>query len=163
MNPETRPWHEWPITELVPHQGPMCLLERVLSCAGDELAAQARISPDQLFLDSQGPGEGLGAWVGIELMAQAVAAWAGVQGRLRGEPPRIGLLLGSRRYRSQQARLAAGSVLRIEVRREFQADNGLGQFDCRILQADGAVLATAQLTVFGPPDPHEFLKEERHD
>ena len=41
----------------------------------------------------------------------------------------------------------------------YQADNGLGQFDCTIRAGD-AVLASAQVTVFGPEDPVAFLKGE---
>jgi predicted hotdog family 3-hydroxylacyl-ACP dehydratase len=119
------------------------------------------LAGDQLFHDSQGDGTGIGGWIGIELMAQAVAAWAGVQGRAQGEPPRIGLLLGCRKYRSTRARFEAGETLRIEIAREFQADNGLGQFACVLHLAgdasDPAPLAQAQLTVFGPPDPAAFL------
>lgn len=168
-------WPLIPIASLVPHQDRMSLLDRVLRCEGDELEAEVIVAPDQLFMDSQGAGQGLGAWVGIEWMAQAVAAWAGVQGPALGQAPRIGLLLGCRRYRSTQARFVAGERLRVQVRREFQADNGLGQFNCRLLKDGiphgleaGATeevaqeVAQAQLTVFGPENPQEFLKESGH-
>ena len=36
------------------------------------------------------------AWVGIEYMAQAIAAWAGCRARAAGKPPQLGFLLGSR-------------------------------------------------------------------
>lgn len=153
-----------PAAELVPHAGRMSLLTRVLACEGDRLVAEAVLDGDQLFHDSQGEGTGIGGWIGIELMAQAVAAWAGVQGRAQGEAPRIGLLLGCRKYRSTRARFEAGETLRIEIAREFQADNGLGQFACVVHLAGDAPhspeappLAQAQLTVFGPPDPAAFL------
>ncbi|WP_431288039.1 3-hydroxylacyl-ACP dehydratase [Roseateles chitinivorans] len=153
-----------PAADLVPHAGRMSLLTRVLSCEEDRLVAEAALAGDQLFHDSQGDGTGIGGWIGIELMAQAVAAWAGVQGRARGEPPRIGLLLGCRKYRSTRGRFEAGETLRIEIAREFQADNGLGQFACVLHLASGTPpaadeppLAQAQLTVFGPPDPAAFL------
>lgn len=144
-----------PITELVPHAGAMCLLDRVLSAEGERLSAEVVVPADGLFSQD----EGVGAWVGIEYMAQAVAAWAGWQARQQGEPPRIGLLLGTRRYRCGVARFAAGQRLQVDIERGYQADNGLGQFDCRI-HAGGAELASAQLTVFGPEDPGAFLNGE---
>lgn len=148
-----------PIESLVPHSGAMCLLDRVLECGDEHLVAEVTVPVQGLFSDSQGPGTGVGAWVGIEYMAQAVAAWAGAQERAKGEAPKIGFLLGSRRYQCTVARFEQGQVLRVEIARQFQADNGLGQFDCRILAQD-QLLAQAQLTVFGPPDPVQFLNGE---
>lgn len=144
-----------PISELVPHAGPMCLLDRVLAVEGERLSAEVAVPAEGLF-SREG---GVGAWVGIEYMAQAVAAWAGWQARLQGEQPRIGLLLGTRRYRCSLPRFAAGQRLRIDIERSYQADNGLGQFECRILDS-GLELASATLTVFGPEDPSAFLNGE---
>ena len=153
---------QWTVEELVPHAGRMRLLDRVLGSEGDALTAELTISADDLFFDSMGPGTGVGGWVGIEYMAQAVAAWAGVQVRREGSAPKIGFLLGSRNYQSSRASFSAGEKLRISVQREFQADNGLGQFDCRI-EIEGENVASAKLTVFGPPDPTAFLKGENND
>lgn len=153
---------QWKIEELVPHAGRMCLLDQLVSSEGDGLVAELTINSDGMFFDSMGPGTGVGGWVGIEYMAQAVAAWAGLQSRRDGGKPLIGFLLGSRNYQSRRASFAAGEVLRICVQREFQADNGLGQFDCRIEIQDETV-ANAKLTVFGPPDPAAFLRGEQED
>lgn len=144
-----------PIAELVPHAGAMCLLDRVIAAGGERLSAEVVVPAQGLFSRDGG----VGAWVGIEYMAQAVAAWAGWQARAAGEAPRIGLLLGTRRYRCGVPGFAAGQRLQIDIERAYQADNGLGQFDCRI-QADGVELASATLTVFGPEDPSAFLNGE---
>lgn len=153
---------QWPIDQLVPHRGRMCLLATAEAGEGDRLRAELTISADDLFFDSQGPGSGVGAWVGIEYMAQAVGAWAGLNARREGGAPKIGFLLGSRRYQSSRSAFALGERLSIHVQREFQADNGLGQFDCRI-EIDGETVASAHLTVFGPPDPAAFLKGELNE
>jgi predicted hotdog family 3-hydroxylacyl-ACP dehydratase len=147
-----------PIAELVPHQRTMCLLDRLVAVEAERLVAEVDVPDAGLF----NRDAGVGGWVGIEYMAQAVAAWAGWQARQSGQAPRIGFLLGSRRYRSV-ARFAPGQCLRVEIERNYQADNGLGQFDCRIRaggSADGAELASAQITVFGPEDPGAFLRGE---
>jgi predicted hotdog family 3-hydroxylacyl-ACP dehydratase len=143
------------IADVVPHAGRMSLLTHIVSVDAESLHAQMRIGEHDLFLDAMGPGSGVGGWVGIEYMAQAVAAWAGAQ---QGEG-KIGFLLGSRRYQCSRANFALAELLDIFVRREFQADNGLGQFECRI-DIDGATVATASLTVFGPEDPQAFLRGE---
>lgn len=143
------------ISELVPHQGPMSLLDRVIAAEGERLSAEVTVPAQGLFSHE----DGVGAWVGIEYMAQAVAAWAGYQARQQGGEPRIGLLLGTRRYRCSVARFAPGQRLQVDIERGYQADNGLGQFACRIV-SDGRELASAQLTVFGPEDPGAFLRGE---
>lgn len=132
----------------------MCLLDRLVEAQDERLVAEVLVPADGIF-NRDGA---VGAWVGVEYMAQAVAAWAGWQGRQQGKPPRIGFLLGTRRYRSV-ARFSAGQRLRVEIQRSYQADNGIGQFDCSI-RCGEAELASAQITVFGPEDPSEFLKGE---
>lgn len=144
-----------PVRELVPHAGPMSLLDRLIAVEGERLSAEVVVPADGLFSHDGG----VGAWVGIEYMAQAVAAWAGWQARQKGEAPRIGLLLGTRRYRCSVARFAAGQRLQVDIEGSYQADNGLGQFDCCI-HSDGVQLVSAQLTVFGPEDPSAFLNGE---
>ncbi len=143
------------IEHVVPHRGPMCLLDRVLECSGDDISAEVEIRADALFA---GP-EGVPAWVGIEYMAQAVAAWAGCRARAAGREPAIGFLLGSRRYEAFQPHFAIGRTLRVEAHREVLGDNGLGAFACRIVCA-GQVLASATISVFEPPDPVAFLENE---
>jgi predicted hotdog family 3-hydroxylacyl-ACP dehydratase len=109
------------------------------------------IGAGTLFLD----GGAVGAWVGVEYMAQAVAAHAGHGARLRGEAVRVGFLLGTRRYQCDVDAFAAGSELVIEAVRCFHDDEGMAMFACRI-DAPGAH-AEARLTVFSPPDPDAFL------
>jgi predicted hotdog family 3-hydroxylacyl-ACP dehydratase len=139
-----------PIAHIVPHAGRMSLLTRAIEGDAESFVAEVAVTTGGLF-------EPLGAWVGIEYMAQTVAAWAGWRARLRGAEPRIGFLLGSRRYVSSQASFASGQTLRIEIRRVFLADNGLGQFDCRI-ERGPETIATAALTVYEPKGDAPFLK-----
>ncbi len=142
-----------PFEELVPHRGAMCWLDRVVEVGPEHLVAEAELRADHLLLQ----GGRLSAVAGIEYMAQAVAAWAGWQRRQAGGgPPRIGFLLGTRRYQCERDGFAVGDRLRIRIQRQFQADNGLGQFDAE-LWLDDAHVASASLNVFGPENPEAFL------
>ncbi len=147
----------WDIRALLPHGGRMSLLGELLMAEPEGLTALVQISEQDLFFDTALGG--VGAWVGIEYMAQTVAAWAGLQSRLAGTAPKIGLLLGSRKYRCERSCFELGERLEVRVRREFQADNGLGQFSCEISVA-GQAIASATLTVFEPADPAQFLKDQ---
>jgi predicted hotdog family 3-hydroxylacyl-ACP dehydratase len=143
------------IRSLVPHAGPMVLLDRVISVDEDNLCAEVGIMVDSVFCD----GAGVGGWVGIEYMAQAIAAHAGYAAGLRGEAVKIGFLLGSRRYECAVPYFPMGSVLQVHVHKVLQSENGLGSFECRIEQQE-KVLATATVTVFQPTNVSEFLQGE---
>ena len=84
--------NEITIAELLPHQAPMLLLDRLLDYQGARVLETRIGERHGLLLDERG---NLPAWVGLELMAQTIAAWAGMRPG-RGEPVRIGMLLGSR-------------------------------------------------------------------
>jgi predicted hotdog family 3-hydroxylacyl-ACP dehydratase len=142
------------IESLLPHAAPMILLDRVMSVDQENLCAEVTIRPDSVFSGT----EGVGGWVGIEYMAQAIAAHAGYAARLRGEPVKIGFLLGSRRYECSCPRFRLHSVLRIHVHKMLQAENGLASFECRIEDREKQSLATATITVFEPPDAKGFLE-----
>jgi predicted hotdog family 3-hydroxylacyl-ACP dehydratase len=141
------------IRSLVPHTGAMLLLDRVLAMDADSLCAEVVIRDDSLFCADGG----VGSWVGIEYMAQAIAAHAGHLARLRGQPVTIGFLLGSRRYDCAHSVFAVGSVLRVFVRCLLLADNGLGSYECRI-EDDHGIAANAVVSVFQPANAEQFLE-----
>jgi predicted hotdog family 3-hydroxylacyl-ACP dehydratase len=132
---------------LVPHAGPMVLLDRVISAEEESLCAEVSIRPDSLFCTA----EGVGAWVGLEYMAQAIGAYAGYVAYLRGEAVKIGFLLGTRRYECNRPFFSVGTRLQIHVKRVFQSENGMGSFECRI-DDSGDQLASVTLTVYQPAD-----------
>jgi 3-oxoacyl-[acyl-carrier-protein] synthase-1 len=141
-----------PVADLLPHSGPMVLLDRLVSVDDDDLCAEVAIRPDSMFCD----GAAVGAWVGIEYMAQAIAAHAGWLARRRGDPVKVGFLLGSRKYEAGVPAFGVGSVLHVHAHRALQGDNGLGAFEC-LIDAGGSTVATATVTVFEPDNVIEFL------
>jgi predicted hotdog family 3-hydroxylacyl-ACP dehydratase len=144
---DAAPWPPHAMDAWVPHRGAMNLLDSVAHCDPQAIEARVRVPADGLFVGD----EGVPAWVGIEYMAQAVAAWSGARARVGGGSPRIGYLLGSRRYEAVVPRFEVGAELRVFAHCELMGDNGLGMFECRIEQ-DGRVLASGRLSVFEPPD-----------
>jgi predicted hotdog family 3-hydroxylacyl-ACP dehydratase len=147
-----------PIRELVPHAGPMCLLDRVLAADGDTLTAEVTIHEGSVFYTAAAGG--VGSWVGVEYMAQAVAAHAGWLAKRDGGEVKVGFLLGSRRYSTHSPLFAEGQVLHVKVKMEMRGDNGLGAYECSIADTGnpGRELAGATLTVFQPDDVNEFLR-----
>jgi len=141
--------HDWPAHEMdawVPHRGAMNLLDAVEHVDEHAIVARVRVPREGLFATA----EGVPAWVGIEYMAQAIAAWSGARARQGGGSPRIGYLLGSRRYEAAVPVFEPGAALQVHAQCELMGDNGLGMFDCRVTQ-EGRVLASGRLSVFEPP------------
>src|SRR3954468_20060608 len=130
---EMQPSNPGRIEALIPHRGAMRLLDRVLEVDDDRVLAEVDVPFDGLFVrDGAVP-----AWIGIEYMAQAVAACAGMRARqsggaprggLRargGGAPRAGLRPGRRRYEAHCDGFASGARLQVEARCEIMGGNGL--------------------------------------
>ncbi len=137
----------WSVPELVPHSGPMMLLDDVLEAGPGWVATGVRIAEDSLFYE---PGTGMPCWLGLEYMAQTIALYSGLQARRAGRPVPVGLLLGTRRYQAMAGYFPLGSYLRIHVREEWY-DGQMGVFEC-LIEEDDRCLARARLNVFLPPD-----------
>lgn len=142
--------------DCVPHASPMALLDSSLEFAPGRLRASATLGPDSLFAEAAG----VPAWVGMEYMAQAAAAYAGVMARQKGQKVKLGFLVGSRRYESSASHLPQGATLVIDVAEEIYNPDGLSVLACTI-SADGKPLATANLNVFQPKDPAAYLEAVR--
>lgn len=148
---------EFSVAELVPHSGKMSLLDTIVDYGDDWLQAEVCITRDSMFADLSSDKKGVPGWVGLEYLAQTVGAYAGLQERLAGGEPKLGFLVGSRKYLCSADYFLIGQTLSIKVHREMQVDNGLSVFQCD-LQGDG-VEASASLNVFQPDDAPQFLKE----
>jgi len=133
-----------PLSELVPHRPPMLLLDHVLAADDASLVASVTIHAETEFLEA----EGVPAHIGIEYMAQACAAFAGARARAEQREPRIGFLLGSRRFLMHRPWYRLGETLRVTVRLVYQ-DDAMGSFVGSV-EVAGEVAAEADLTVYEP-------------
>lgn len=144
---------QWPLLDLVPHDHPMSLLDAVERVSESELLAKVSLKPDSVFAEA----DGVPAHVGIEYMAQAVAACAGHAALVQGRQVQLGFLVGTRRYRSNVSHFPFGETLWVHVKELVQGDNGLSVFECQIRSHSLAV--SANLNVFQPEDPAQFLAQ----
>ncbi|HEX4551518.1 hotdog family protein [Pseudomonas sp.] len=148
--------NDWPLAELLPHAGDMILIDRILSFDEEQIHTRLTVKPDGLF---NLPDGSLPAWVGVELMAQSVAAFAGCHARQKGNPVELGFLLGTRKFECNVDAFAAGSELTIHGIRSLEDDNGMGVFECHI--HGPGIEASARLNVFRPPQPSQYLEQNR--
>ena len=132
------------VAELIPHSGKMVWLDRIVDCDDNSLSAEFVVRGDGLL----GDGKTVPAWAGIEYMAQAIAAYAGMMAKRVGGPVKVGFLLGTRRYSSNVAEFKVGSMLKVRVKKKIIQDNNLAAFECEIQGA--GVEVRANLNVYQP-------------
>jgi predicted hotdog family 3-hydroxylacyl-ACP dehydratase len=134
-----------PIAELLPHGPGMIIIDRLTVYDARKSVASSKVRRTSKFFD----GSGVPAWAGIEYMAQTVAAHAGFEARLAGNPPQIGLLLGTRSYECRAAEFPLDAELAITVEPLFK-EQGFGSFNCVVKHE--AVLARAVISTYQPND-----------
>jgi predicted hotdog family 3-hydroxylacyl-ACP dehydratase len=134
----------WPMRELLCHRDPMIFIDRVLKADQNELLAEVRVELGKPFFEE---GIGVPAWVGLEYMAQSIAALSGLKAKTADEDIPLGLLIGCRRYASDVAVFPEGAILRIRITELDVMDKSLGAFDCTIGNPD--TIVTARLMVYG--------------
>ena len=143
------------ITDLLPHQGPMVLIDALVDHDDSRTVCQVEITPRSRFVE---PGMGVPNWVGIEYIAQTIAAHSGSEAMLRGDPVSVGFLLGTRALNFATEYFTVGQRLRVEVTNEWNNEH-LGSFRGLIFdEATGEELVAGRITVFNPEDAEEFLR-----
>jgi predicted hotdog family 3-hydroxylacyl-ACP dehydratase len=117
-----------PVADLVPHSGGMLLLDHVIAHEATHTVCATSADRSALFAIPDGR---VPSWVGVEYMAQCAAVHGKLSERDRGDAPRPGLLLGSRRLEIHQPFFEAGDCLEVEARHHM-GETGLVAFDCAI-------------------------------
>ena len=148
-----------PLEYLLPHRPPMILLDRLVESNGPASACEVTIGPHSMFVEAAG----VPAFVGIEYMAQAVAAHGGYQAYQADEPIGLGLLLGTRQLKLYCQYFELGQTLRIQVIHRW-GEGELMRFRCTITHVStGMLLQQAELNVFKPTVLRAYLEEADHD
>lgn len=135
------------ITEVLPHEGRMLLLDELLDYGPQHVVCGVTIREDSMFSD----GGGVPSWVGLEYMAQTACAFSGVEEALRGVKPSVALLLGSRRYRTATSAFPIGTRLRVLAELVLRDENDLVAFDCAIFDGERE-LARGDVKAIRPRD-----------
>jgi predicted hotdog family 3-hydroxylacyl-ACP dehydratase len=133
-------------SDLLPHEGRMMLIERVVSHDGNETECTVDVSTSELFAEPDGS---IPAWLALEYMAQTIAAHGGLVDRAADRPTRPGVLVSSRNLRIAVDAFAPNQRLRVRARR-IRGDLGMSVFDCGLYAdtEDRQPLATAKVNVY---------------
>ncbi|WP_094779870.1 hotdog family protein [Paraburkholderia ribeironis] len=143
-----------PIEAIIPHRGTVLLIDAIDTFSDDALTAHATVDAHAWYADTAGA---MPAWIGIELMAQAIAAHVALLAMRGGGCARLGVLLGSRSYKALQPAFASGACLLIRVTEFLRSEEGHGAYECTIHDGD-VCCAEAVVKIFQPPDFQSFIE-----
>ena len=146
----------WPLAELLPHAGDMILLDRIEQCDDERIVTHLQVRDGGLFNQTDGSYP---AWLGVELMAQSIAAYAGVRAKRAARPVELGFLLGTRKYQCNVEHFPLGAKLQIEAICSLEDELGMGVFECYLRGTD--IYVEARLNVYRPPNVASYFQESR--
>ena len=138
----------------VPHENDAILLDRVWQDDALCTRSSAVVRAGTPFC---GEPDRWPSWMIIELMAQVVAASAGLREFRPGIRPRLGLLLGVRSFSCIRDGFEVGTRLELSARESTRTEIGMGVFDCT-MTADGEPAADGILSVYLPEDVEAYLQ-----
>lgn len=142
----------YPVEALLPQSHAMVLLDRVVEAGEEHIVVELSVRDDGLF---SSPGHAVPAWVGLEYMAQAIAAYSGYHRKCRGEAIGLGFLLGTRHYHCSVGCFPCGTLLRVRAEKIIEAANEMCVFAC-VIEGDN-IHASSNLNVLLPKDSKKFL------
>ncbi len=136
------------LAALLPQADPMILLSGyVPPSSPDKVETWVDITPGSPFYISE--NDGVPGCVALEYMAQSMALCVGFLRRSRGLAPKLGFILGSRKLEIRIPFFKNGGRYRVHAHCTYQ-DESFGSFDCTMTDAEGALVASAQMTAFQP-------------
>ena len=131
-----------PPSAVLPHKAPMILIDELVAATDTTLTARVLLRDDSpLVQDGR-----ISSLVAIEYMAQAIAAMAGLRELARGDPVKLGFLLGCRELTLAVPELRSGDVLTVEVEETWRTVE-LGHYQCSVSR-DGRSIASGVLSVY---------------
>ena len=145
------------VEQLLPHSGDMVLIDQMVDEGVGYGASRVKVDSASKFFEEE--INGIRAFIGMEWMAQTIAAIAGIEALKDNRPVQIGFLLGSRKYEPSRNVFERDEEYIIRVEQMYREDNGLGAFNCTIHQGDD-LIADSKLNVFAPDNVEQFLKGE---
>jgi predicted hotdog family 3-hydroxylacyl-ACP dehydratase len=139
-----------PLDELIPHAGPMLLVDRLSAWAEGSATCTLLVRERAPFVDPSGQVESA---VTIEYMAQTVAACLGYEALRGGGSVRVGMIIACKRFVAHGETLHVGDALVIDVKR-VRGNELLSHFDCSVRRGT-ELFSEATLTLYHaekPPD-----------
>ncbi|MGC7590737.1 hypothetical protein ACPWUF_09695 [Bisgaard Taxon 46] len=137
-------------SEYLLHRDPMRLVDEIIQVSDTHIEVKIKIDEKhRLFVNQE---QQVPVWISIELMAQSVGVWAGVQGKIKdNSQAKVGFLLGARQCKHFVSHYEMHEILRVDVHLLMQ-DQRMASFDVKIINSQNQVTAEGRLTTYQPDD-----------
>lgn len=148
--------HKYAIEDVVPHDHPMILIDELISYDLENACCQVTMHEKSNFFNAE--RNSVPSYVGIEYMAQSIAAFANANEKDQGREVSIGFLVSSRKFKILVSEFTPGMKLQIYVTQIYAESGGLSAFDCYI-EHKGELVSSAKINTFHPKDASAFLAQ----
>jgi predicted hotdog family 3-hydroxylacyl-ACP dehydratase len=150
--------NNYAIEHVLAHEAPMILIDSLSHYSEENACCTVTITEHSPFYNAAIGG--VPSYIGVEYMAQSIAAYAGALANDSGQAIKIGFLIGSRKYKTHHSVFKNNNTLAIKVQKLYQEESGLSVFDCQIW-AEDSLLCEAKINVFQPENPLQFIRENQ--
>ena len=146
------------IESIIKHRKPMRLIDELLSFDAKSASVLVSITEQSEFYRAEYGG--VPSYIGIEYMAQCIAAKAGANDLFHHKEVSLGFLLGTRKYQPLVTEFVLGQTLKVSVTEITDEEGGLSVFSGQIVDINkpAVILAEAKINVFRPKDSASYLK-----
>ncbi|MFO7816347.1 MAG: hypothetical protein ACQES5_07820 [Thermodesulfobacteriota bacterium] len=131
------------IKDIIPHKPPMLVVDELLKCSGEGALVRAKPGPDCPF----SRGVSLDRLAGIEMIAQAYAAYRAWHALLEGKTLKTGFLVGVQRSSLRDIPCQGPLYVRVYTVGEFEE---FAVAEGEISPEDGENLCRARLKLWSP-------------
>ncbi|MCL1892782.1 MAG: hypothetical protein FWG02_00920 [Holophagaceae bacterium] len=148
------------LAEILPHEQPMILIDRVLSYDLEKMAITTQFDVTEKSLFYNEALRGIPPYIGLECMVQSMGALSGISNKEKNEwqgKPKLGFLLGTRKYTNSVETYKAGATYTVESKELFN-DGTMGSYECTIKAEDDSICAMAEVIAFSPKNPEDFIE-----
>ena len=131
-----------PIEELLPHEDPMVLIDRLEAWSNGGGQAIMRVRADTRFVE----GRTLATPFLLEHMAQTIAACLGYEAYQDGRGVKQGMIINCKTFTAHVPATEVGDELTLEARRE-QTTDALSRYSCSVHRGSEPI-ADSTMTLF---------------
>lgn len=150
----------YPIEQVILHRSPMRLIDELLEFNEISAKVAVTIGPKSEFFSKS--INGVPSYVGIEYMAQCIAAFAGANAVSKEGSVSLGFLLGTRKYKPKVKVFKLDQMLIVKAEELMCDSSGLSVFECKIIDGiSKEILASANVNVFQPDDVNSYFQEQK--
>ena len=146
------------IESIIKHRKPMRLIDELIAFDDKSASVLVHITEQSEFYRAQHGG--VPSYIGIEYMAQCIAAKAGANDLRDGNEVSLGVLLGTRKYQPVVSEFTLGQTLKVSVIEATEGQAELSVFSCHIVDITKPtiVLAEAKINVFRPNNSEAYFR-----